>query len=50
MNKDLKYKAMALFNFFLEKYENDKRIGELSMLDLFEMVQFLDEEFQNAKD
>ena len=49
MNNELKYKAMSLFNFFLEKYENDKRVGELSVLDFMEMAKFLNEEFGNAE-
>ena len=32
---------MLLFNFMLEKYENDKRVGEFSLYDLLEMVKFL---------
>ena len=39
MNNNLKIKAMSLFNFMLERYENDKRVGEFSLYDLIEMVQ-----------
>lgn len=41
MNNELKNKAISLFNFMLERYENDKRVGEFSLYDLIEMVKFL---------
>ena len=50
MNNELKIKAMLLFNFMLEKYENDKRVGEFSLYDLIEMVQFLTDGGSNAED
>ena len=50
MNKELKIKAMSLFNFMLEKYENDKRVGEFSLYDLIEMVQFLTDGGSDAED
>lgn len=39
----LQQDAVALFNFLLRKQENDKRIGDLSMMDLMELVKFLKE-------
>ena len=39
----VKQDAVALFNFLLGKQENDKRIGDLSMMDLMELVKFLKE-------
>ena len=41
MSSELKIKAMALFNFLSMKHKNDKRVGEFSLYDLIEMVQFL---------
>ncbi len=43
MNSDVtvEQQAMALFNFMLEKHENNKRVGEFSLYDLIEMVKFL---------
>ncbi len=40
----LKRKILALFNFLSMKHKNDKRIGELSVKDVMEMVKFLNEE------
>ena len=34
----------------LEKYKNDKRVGEFSLYDLIEMVQFLTDEGSDAED
>ena len=50
MNNNLKIKAMSLFNFMLERYENDKRVGEFSLYDLIEMVQFLTDGDSDAED
>jgi len=33
--------ALALFNFLSNKHLNDKKIGELSLQDILEMVEFL---------
>lgn len=43
-------KAVALFNWISSKKMNDKRIGELSMSDILEMVKFLGEGGSDAKD
>ena len=50
MNNNLKIKAMSLFNFMLEKYDNDKRVGEFSLYDLLEMVKFLSDGGSDAED
>ena len=50
MNNELKIKAISLFNFMLEKYENDKRVGEFSLYDVIEMVQFLTDGGSDAED
>ena len=50
MNNNLKIKAMSLFNFMLDRYENDKRVGEFSLYDLIEMVQFLTDGDSDAED
>ena len=50
MNNNLKIKAMSLFNFMLERYENNKRVGEFSLYDLIEMVQFLTDGDSDAED
>ena len=39
----VKRQTLALFNFLRIKHENDKRIGELSVKDVMEMVKFLTE-------
>lgn len=49
MNNELKIKAMSLFNFMLEKYENDKRVGEFSLYDLIEMEEFLSDGDSDAQ-
>ena len=49
MNNELKIKAMALFNFLKMKHQNDKRIGELSVKDVIEIVEFLATGGSNAK-
>ena len=36
-------KAVALFNWISSRRMNDKKIGELSMSDILEMVKFLTE-------
>ena len=36
-------KAVALFNWISSRKMNDKKIGELSMSDILEMVRFLSE-------
>jgi hypothetical protein len=33
--------ALALFNFWLKKRQNDKRIGDLTFADFVEMCEFL---------
>ncbi len=40
-NLALEQQVVALFNFFIVKHEYNKCIGELSMLDVMELVQFL---------
>lgn len=42
--------AFALFNFLITKHENDKRIGELSVKDVMEIVKFLTEGGLDAED
>lgn len=37
----LQRKALALFNFLSNKHLNDKKIGELSLQDIQEIVEFL---------
>ena len=49
MNNELKIKAMSLFNFLKMKHPNDKRIGELSVKDVIEIVEFLTAGGSNAK-
>ena len=49
MNNELKIKAISLFNFMLEKYENDKRVGEFSLYDLIEMEEFLSDGDSDAQ-
>jgi hypothetical protein len=39
----LNRQALALFNFWSMKKQNDKRIGDLTMQDFIEMVKFLAE-------
>ena len=41
MSSELKIKAMALFNFLSMKHKNDKQIGEFSVKDIMEIVEFL---------
>lgn len=43
MQNRLELQAVALFNFLLQKRECDRRIGDLSLADLVEMVRFLNE-------
>ena len=50
MNNELKIKAMALFNFLSMHHEKNKRIGELSVKDVLEMVQFLTDGGSDAED
>lgn len=40
-NSSLEQQAVALFNFLIIKHEYQKCIGELSMLDVMELVKFL---------
>ena len=40
-NCALEQQAVALFNFLIVKHEYHKCIGELSMLDVMELVKFL---------
>ena len=40
-NSSLEQQAVALFNFLIVKHEYNKCIGELSMLDVMELVKFL---------
>ena len=49
MNNELKIKAMALFNFLSMHHEKNKRIGELSVKDVLEIVEFLTAGGSNAK-
>ena len=49
MNSELKIKAMALFNFLSMNHEKNKRIGELSVKDVIEIVEFLTTGGSNAK-
>ena len=42
MNKEI-MKAVVLFNWMSSRRMNDKKIGELSMSDILEMVRFLTE-------
>ena len=44
----LQQNAVALFHFLLRKQENDRCIGDLSLMDLIELVQFLDERKSHA--
>ena len=37
----LQRKALALFNFLSNKHLNDKKIGELSLQDILEIVAFM---------
>ena len=41
-------KAVALFNWMSSRRMNDKKIGELSMSDILEMVRFLSEGGEDA--
>ena len=50
MNNELKIKAMALFNFLSMNHEKNKRIGELSVKDVIEIVEFLADGGSNAED
>lgn len=45
----LKRQTLALFNFLSMKHKNDKRIGDLSVKDVMEIVKFLSEEVCYAK-
>lgn len=47
MNKEIT-KAVALFNWISARRMNDKKIGELSMSDILEMVKFLSEGGEDA--
>ena len=40
-NSSLEQQAVALFNFLIVKHEYQTCIGELSMLDVMELVKFL---------
>ena len=40
-NSSLEQQAVAFFNFLIVKHEYQKCIGELSMLDVMELVKFL---------
>ena len=40
-NSSAEQQAVALFNFLIVKHEYNKYIGELSMLDVMELVKFL---------
>ena len=43
--------ATSLFNFLLKKQQNDKRIGEMTLRDFFEICVFLSElETKNTHD
>jgi hypothetical protein len=47
----LNRQALLLFNFWANKKQNDKRIGDLSIGDFVEMIAFLAEtETKNAAD
>ena len=46
----LKRQTLALFNFLRMKHINDKRIGELSIKDVMEMVKFLTDGGSDAQD
>ena len=43
MCNNLEAQAVALFNFLLQKRECNRRIGDLSLADLVELVRFLNE-------
>ena len=45
----LKRQTLAFFNFLSMKHKNDKRIGDLSVNDVMEIVKFLSEEVCHAK-
>ena len=49
MSNELKIKAMALFNFLSTNHEKNKRIGELSVKDVIEIVEFLTDGGFDAK-
>ena len=40
-NSSVEQQTVALFNFLIVKHEHQKCIGELSMLDVMELVKFL---------
>lgn len=46
----LKRQTFVLFNFLSMKYRNDKRIGELSIKDVMEIVKFLTDGGSDAQD